>query len=72
MDLADGHLSALEVIKKPGCQVYNLGTGNPISVLNMVKAFETQSGVNLPLKLLSDEKATFQHFGPMHRKLNMN
>jgi len=40
MDLADGHLSAIKYMqtKKVGCFVFNLGTGNGYSVLDMVKA----------------------------------
>lgn len=47
MDLADGHLSALTVLDKPGCQTFNLGTGSPISVLEMVTAFQKVTGVIL-------------------------
>lgn len=47
MDLADGHLSALNVLDKPGCQTFNLGTGSPISVLEMVTAFQKVTGVIL-------------------------
>jgi len=47
MDLADGHLSALNVLDKPGCQTFNLGTGSPVSVLEMVHAFQKVTGVTL-------------------------
>ncbi len=46
-DLADGHVMALQKMKK-GVSIYNLGTGNGTSVLEMVKAFENVSGVNVP------------------------
>ncbi len=49
MDLAEGHIKALEHISgKPGVYVYNLGTGNGCSVLDMVKAFEKASGRQVP------------------------
>lgn len=52
VDLADGHLKALEKLKEnPGLITVNLGTGNGYSVLDLVKAFEKASGVTLPYKL---------------------
>ena len=50
VDLAKGHLSALEHIGS-GCSVYNLGTGRGTSVLEMVHAFEKASGRPLPYKI---------------------
>jgi UDP-glucose 4-epimerase len=53
LDLADGHLSALDKVgSKPGLHVYNLGTGNGSSVLDMVKAFEQASGKNVPYTIV--------------------
>lgn len=42
VDLAKGHIKALEKLdkEKTGLYIYNLGTGNGCSVLDMVKAFE--------------------------------
>ncbi|SUO93351.1 UDP-glucose 4-epimerase GalE [Suttonella ornithocola] len=52
MDLAQGHLDALaEIEKAPGLRVWNLGTGNGYSVLEMVSAFEKASGKLLPYKI---------------------
>lgn len=49
-DLAEGHLAALDYIKKSGCGCYihNLGSGTGYSVLDMVKAFEKASSVKIP------------------------
>ena len=45
VDLANGHLKALDKLDtKCGLVVYNLGTGNGYSVLDMVKAFSEASG----------------------------
>ena len=45
VDLALGHLKALEKVRKDkGVDAYNLGTGNGYSVLDVVKAFEKASG----------------------------
>lgn len=52
VDLADGHLKALNKIKNHvGVVVYNLGTGTGYSVLDMVKAFSKASGVDVKYKI---------------------
>ncbi|QTH64605.1 UDP-glucose 4-epimerase GalE [Psychrosphaera ytuae] len=49
VDLAKGHLKALEKItKETDLFIHNLGTGNGYSVLEMVKAFEAQTGQPIP------------------------
>ncbi|WP_165313805.1 UDP-glucose 4-epimerase GalE [Vibrio ziniensis] len=53
MDLADGHIAALQKVgQKSGLHVYNLGTGTGYSVLEMVKAFEQASNKQVPYKLV--------------------
>ncbi|EKO3367312.1 UDP-glucose 4-epimerase GalE [Vibrio fluvialis] len=53
MDLADGHIAALKKVgEKAGLHVYNLGTGNGYSVLEMVKAFEAASDKAVPYQLV--------------------
>ena len=45
VDLAAGHVKAIEKLKEnPGVEVYNLGTGNGYSVLQVVAAFEKACG----------------------------
>ena len=46
-DLAEGHIAALEHAR-PGTQVYNLGSGSGVSVLELVEAFERVNGVKIP------------------------
>ena len=49
MDLAEGHVKALEYAScHTGEEVFNLGTGTGYSVLDLVKAFEAASGVKIP------------------------
>lgn len=50
VDLADGHVAALEKITKEaqGLYIYNLGTGHGYSVLDMVRAFERATGKQIP------------------------
>ena len=49
VDLARGHVAAIEYMQEHrGEAVFNLGTGNGCSVLDMVKAFEKVNGVEIP------------------------
>ena len=53
VDLAKGHLKALQKIEKENDTfVYNLGTGTGYSVLQVVEAFEKASGVKVPYKIV--------------------
>ncbi len=52
VDLALGHLKALErIADNTGAHIYNLGTGNGYSVLEMVNAFEKASGQAVPYQI---------------------
>ena len=53
MDLAEGHLKALDVLPKiHEVTTINLGTGKGYSVLEMVKAFEEVSGKPVPYRIV--------------------
>ncbi len=54
VDLANGHLKALDKLNKEnaGLYIYNLGTGTGYSVLDMVKAFEKATGREVKYKLV--------------------
>ena len=53
VDLADGHLKALDKLEtNPGLVTYNLGTGKGYSVLDMVKAFSKACGHDIPYKIV--------------------
>jgi UDP-glucose 4-epimerase len=52
LDLAEGHLRALERLAwRPGVLTCNLGTGRGYSVLEMVAAFERASGRRVPYRI---------------------
>ncbi len=57
MDLAEGHLAALDALaRRPaseGMITVNLGTGHGVSVLEMVRAFEAASGRSIPFQVAS-------------------
>ncbi len=49
VDLAIGHLKAIDNrTNEPGVHIYNLGTGNGYSVLQVIKAFEKACGKEIP------------------------
>lgn len=53
MDLAEGHLKALDHLASvEGYKAYNLGAGVGYSVLEMVKAFEKACGKEIPYQIL--------------------
>jgi UDP-glucose 4-epimerase len=52
VDLATGHLAALDYVRKNrGTDAVNLGTGNGTSVLEVVRAFEAASGLRIPFEV---------------------
>jgi UDP-glucose 4-epimerase len=53
VDLARGHVKALQSLPgNPGTAVYNLGTGQGYSVLDMVRAFAEENGVEVPYRIV--------------------
>jgi UDP-glucose 4-epimerase len=54
MDLAEGHMAALEFLEtKFGAYIINLGTGKPHSVLDLVRSFERVSGCEVPMTVVA-------------------
>lgn len=52
-DLADGHVAALDYLEQcNGVEAFNLGTGNGVSVLELVSAFEEASGQAIPYQIV--------------------
>ncbi len=52
VDLAKGHVNAVDkVTSSSGVNIYNLGTGNGYSVLDIVKAFEEANGIKIPYSI---------------------
>ena len=53
VDLANGHIKALEKIENSdnGVYIYNLGTGRPVSVLEIVNAFIKVNNIDVPYKI---------------------
>lgn len=54
VDLAQGHLRAMEYLKVApmnSYEVFNLGTGEGVSVLQLIKRFMAATGVNVPYEI---------------------
>ena len=51
VDLALGHLKALDALSQPQCFAVNLGTGTGNSVLDLIRAFEAESQRAVPYRL---------------------
>jgi len=55
MDIANAHTRALQYIiddrNKSNCEIFNLGTGNGVTVLELIAAFEKVSGQKLNFKI---------------------
>ncbi|HIS03352.1 MAG TPA: UDP-glucose 4-epimerase GalE [Candidatus Pullichristensenella avicola] len=52
VDLAEGHVAAIEYAKEhTGCEAFNLGTGEGYSVLDIVNAFERVNHVKVPYEI---------------------
>jgi len=75
VDLAKGHIKALEkILKGQGVSAYNLGTGTGYSVLDMVNAFEKATGQAVPYKIVDrrpgDIAASFADPSRAEKELN--
>ncbi|WP_307761437.1 UDP-glucose 4-epimerase GalE [uncultured Phascolarctobacterium sp.] len=52
MDLANAHLKAIEyAVQRKGVDIFNIGTGTPYSVLDIIKAFEAAAGVRIKYEI---------------------
>lgn len=52
VDLANGHVKALQAIERNcGLDIYNLGTGKGYSVLDVVHAFENANNIKIPYSI---------------------
>jgi UDP-glucose 4-epimerase len=53
MDLAEGHVAALNFLENNfGCHVFNLGSGKPVSVLEIIKVYENENNVKIKKKIM--------------------
>ena len=67
MDLAEAHAAAVEhllQIKAPHSQNLNLGTGQGLSVLDVVKGFEAATGINIPYEIVERHRGDVPKLEP--------
>lgn len=69
MDLAEGHVSAVENIAS-GISSFNLGTGVPYSVLEIIDAFEKVSGKKIPYQIVARRDGDLPQFWADSDKAN--
>ena len=73
VDLADAHIKALEFLagQKPGYyNVFNVGTGVPTSVLDLVKEFEKQNDVKVPYQVVDRRPGDPAAYYAICKKIN--
>ncbi|WP_426357099.1 UDP-glucose 4-epimerase GalE [Pseudocolwellia sp. HL-MZ19] len=74
MDLAEGHLAALEWLNKNesfrGVEAFNLGTGNGVSVFAIVKAFESATSKAIPFDVAPRRSGDLPAFWANANKAN--
>ena len=76
-DIADAHVKALQYLEKekdaPIFDTFNLGSGNGVSVLEMIEAFDRITGIKLNVKMVGrragDVPAIYSNSDKAHRLL---
>ncbi len=73
VDLANGHLKALQSLSHPQCSAINLGTGSGYSVLQLVEAFSRATSTPVPYRFAArrsgDVAACYANPGQAERAL---
>lgn len=63
MDLAEGHVKAIEKLnEEKGTLIYNLGTGHGVSVLQLVHAFEKANNLKIPYQVFARRSGDIAEF----------
>jgi UDP-glucose 4-epimerase len=75
MDLAEGHINALQKLaEKPGLVTYNLGTGRGYSVMEVIRAFEKACQHEIPYQVMErrpgDAAISYADPSKANRELN--
>lgn len=53
VDLAKGHVNAIHfALGRTGVEIFNLGTGHGVSVIELIKAFSEANGIEIPYKIV--------------------
>ena len=78
MDVAKAHVNAVQRFAngamESSYEVYNLGMGVGMSVIQMIQAFERATGINIPYKIVDrrggDVEAVYADTSLANKKLN--
>ena len=74
VDLANGHIAALEWLRRKkdfrGAEAFNLGTGTPVSVFEVVNAFEIASDKQVPYEVVARRAGDLPAFWANAEKAN--
>jgi UDP-glucose 4-epimerase len=71
VDLADGHVKAVDYLENEGCTAFNLGTGSPVSVLELVTSFQKVTGVEIPYEIVGRRHGDLGEFWADASKANV-
>ncbi len=72
VDLAVGHRMALKALEAPGASHYNLGTGQGVSVKQMIDAFSRATQVPVAFRYAPGVMATWPPSGPVPKRRSKN
>lgn len=71
VDLARAHVAALDFVDRSlGCEPFNIGSGAALSVMDMVRGFETASGRPIPVELAGRRAGDLASYFADARKAN--
>lgn len=62
MDIARGHLKVVVIMDKPGVHIFNLGTGQGTSVMELLECFEKENEVQIPYVIRSRREGDLPAF----------
>lgn len=71
VDLAEGHVAAVDNIAR-GVEVYNLGTGEGTSVLQLIHAFEMANDIKVPYEIIDRRPGDIAEFYADASKAEVN
>jgi UDP-glucose 4-epimerase len=57
MDIANGHIAILKnYMRIHGIEIYNFGSGKGFTVLEIIRLFEKETGIHIPIKFANRRK----------------
>lgn len=76
VDLAKAHVATINRMTggkmEQKYEIFNIGTGKPVSVLELITKFEEVNGLKLPYKIVGRRPETCRLYGPTQQKPTMS